>query len=359
MRLFISYAHVDIYLVRTTIVDILRAAQYDPWFDHNLLPGQDWQEALLKAIMECDAFIYAVTPESAKSDWCIWEFTEAVKARKSVVPVLLQKTELPSFLEAIQYVDFTNGPTGDAVARLLGGLQQVPIKQVEAILISPTGIPSQAVDKIEQLTRKSRLLPLFEIAYNGLTLSDFIPSQHTFTDDERTREADYEFQSQVDTIRLCGKQVFEEEDQAELIRLLSNLNDEYNNYKKGILESQTKEPFPLLIVVDRIERFISNIQPTLSGKSLAAYTAGEILARWSLEPLHEHEAVPRTHANHLKYMVTAITRDSDVIELLDKQLNQYGQADPLDSSRWRIIREIYGTIKSSIVFHDLHFLDSS
>ena len=57
MRLFISYAHDDEETVRA-IVDLLRVGGHEPWFDAWLLPGQDWQAELLKAIQGFKAFVY-------------------------------------------------------------------------------------------------------------------------------------------------------------------------------------------------------------------------------------------------------------------------------------------------------------
>lgn len=124
MRLFISYAHVDKALVEEWIVEILRSGKHDVWFDDRLVAGQDWQRQLGDAIQNSDALVYALTPESVASEYCQWELAEAVRLGKPVIPVLLQaKTSLPQYLTGIQYVDFTEGPTGDAVARLMGGLQ--------------------------------------------------------------------------------------------------------------------------------------------------------------------------------------------------------------------------------------------
>src|SRR6185295_214098 len=118
MRLFISYAHVDKHQV-SELVDVLREAAYDPWFDHKLMPGQNWKVELLSAIQLCDAFLYALTPESVQSEWCQWEFSEAVKMGKPVIPVLLQaKTKLPEAINHYQYADFTDGPSPKSVARL-------------------------------------------------------------------------------------------------------------------------------------------------------------------------------------------------------------------------------------------------
>lgn len=133
MKLFISYAHVDEYCVRE-LVDILRDANYDPWFDQHLMAGSTWKAQLLEAIEWCDCFLYALTPESVASQWCQWEFAQAVNAGKPVIPVMIQSMPLDGVLSRIQYADFSQGPTPRAVAKLLGGVQN-------ARIISPIEVP--------------------------------------------------------------------------------------------------------------------------------------------------------------------------------------------------------------------------
>jgi DNA segregation ATPase FtsK/SpoIIIE-like protein len=150
MRLFISYARIDITQVKP-LVEILRTGGHDPWFDRELLVGDDWKAQLQKALEASDGFVYALTPDSVASEWCQWEFAEAVRLGKPVIPVLIrEETVLPPSIAARQYADFSDGVTGQAVARLLGGLaalaQKIPKKEVHAPA-SPSGSPA-SVDEL-------------------------------------------------------------------------------------------------------------------------------------------------------------------------------------------------------------------
>lgn len=135
MRVFISYAHVDKPQVRD-LVEILDAGGHDPWFDHHLTVGKDWMEELLKVIRQCDAFIYVLSPQSVESDWCQWEFQQAVELGKPILPVLLKKTFVPEPLSRLQYADFSEGPTARSAALLLGGL--LAARPVEPETVSPS-----------------------------------------------------------------------------------------------------------------------------------------------------------------------------------------------------------------------------
>lgn len=150
MRLFISYAHVDKYQV-SQLVEILRDGGYDPWFDHRLVPGQNFKKQLLDWITACDIFVYAMTPESLTSEWCLWELERAAEMQKPIIPVRMQKNiVLPKQLEDIQYVDFSDGPTPRVLAQLFHGLRvavTLPPEHVPPAPANPKGTPAQAIDQ--------------------------------------------------------------------------------------------------------------------------------------------------------------------------------------------------------------------
>lgn len=147
MRLFISYAHADHFQVKQ-IVEILRDAGHDPWFDHRLLPGQDWKATLQQAVNSADAFVYVLSPESIASEWCQWEFAEAVRSSKPIVPIRIQANiNPPEAITRFQWADFSQGPTPQAVAQLVGGISQagiVPPSTPIAAPLNPTDTPVQA-----------------------------------------------------------------------------------------------------------------------------------------------------------------------------------------------------------------------
>lgn len=152
MKLFICYAHVDRFQVNE-IVEILREAGHDAWFDYRLLPGQDWQAMIGQAVADCEVFAYTLSPESLASEWCQWEFAEAVRLGKPILPIRLQtNVKLPDAISRYQYADFSEGPTRSALARLFGGLHQaavIPLNALPPAPVAPEGIPAQAVEATE------------------------------------------------------------------------------------------------------------------------------------------------------------------------------------------------------------------
>ncbi len=160
MRLFISYAHVDKTIVQDWIVSKLVAGGHDVWFDTRLVAGQEWKQQLSDEIKRSDALVYCVTPESIASEWCQWELAKAIEFGKPVVPVLMQgRTKISRSLSQLQYVDFSDGPTGDAVARLMEGLQQLSPAQIPPAPTNPQGTPPQAIEP-ENPSSKNTMMKL-------------------------------------------------------------------------------------------------------------------------------------------------------------------------------------------------------
>jgi len=129
MRLFISYAHADRDAVEA-LAHVLERGGVEPWYDYELVPGEVWRERLAQEIAGCEAFLYALTPESVASEYCQWEFEKALALNKPVMPVLLKAgTEhLPTFpavLRARQWADLTRGLTPENTALLLNGLRRM------------------------------------------------------------------------------------------------------------------------------------------------------------------------------------------------------------------------------------------
>lgn len=129
MKLFISYAHADKPIVQLEIVKLLSDAQHDVWYDHNLLPGETWEEEINRELKSADIFIAVLSPDSVASKWCNYELTLAINLRKPIIPILLRKTPIPDSITSIQYVDFSqNKDKDEAKAKLLGGLNPLFLK---------------------------------------------------------------------------------------------------------------------------------------------------------------------------------------------------------------------------------------
>jgi hypothetical protein len=161
MRLFISYARVDQPVVRK-IVDLLTKGDHEPWYDEQLQVGERWKDQILREIQNRDIFLFILTPQSAESKYCLWEYREALHHGKPILPVLLARdTKLPPGLDELQYVNLTDGITAESTARLLGGLaslsRRLPQRTAKAVVRTlpsePQGIPP-GVDELYEPAAK-------------------------------------------------------------------------------------------------------------------------------------------------------------------------------------------------------------
>lgn len=96
--LFISYSHNDTELRKAMEIHLgalKRLGKVISWSDGQLVPGQDWNEAILRNLRSADIVLMLVSPDSLDSDY-IWkvEIAEAMKRQEQgkcrVIPVLLR-----------------------------------------------------------------------------------------------------------------------------------------------------------------------------------------------------------------------------------------------------------------------------
>ncbi len=120
MRLFVSYARVDKpYCVQ--IVDTLEV--HDIWYDQRLFAGQHWWKEILRRLDWCEGFVYLLSPDSVKSEYCRKEFELAQGLGRHIFPVLIHSdVTLPPSLTEVQYADLSKGLTPEAVKILLNSI---------------------------------------------------------------------------------------------------------------------------------------------------------------------------------------------------------------------------------------------
>ena len=120
MRLFISYASVDKYYC-LQIVDMLDI--HDIWYDNRLHAGQLWWDEIQRRVEWCEGFVYLLSPDSVRSEYCQKEFELARARGKHIFPVLIQnRTQIPDTLGALSCVDFSEGTTTEAVKSILNAI---------------------------------------------------------------------------------------------------------------------------------------------------------------------------------------------------------------------------------------------
>ena len=87
----------------------LKAEGFPVWLDQlDIPPGSRWDVEVEKALMESDIFMVIITKASSTSENVLDEIGYAIDNGKRMLPVLLEKTNIPLRLRRFQYVDFTD-----------------------------------------------------------------------------------------------------------------------------------------------------------------------------------------------------------------------------------------------------------
>src|SRR5688572_16546418 len=113
LKVFLCHAHEDKQAVRE-IYKRLVAKRVDAWLDEEkLLPGQDWDAEIMKALQESDAIIICLSKTSVSREGYVQrEIKEALDKAKEkpsgtifVIPAKLDDCEVPSYLKNWHWVE--------------------------------------------------------------------------------------------------------------------------------------------------------------------------------------------------------------------------------------------------------------
>ncbi len=117
LLVFISHASEDNTAAKR-LTKRLKDDGFDPWLDlERLLPGQDWNLEIEKAMRESGAILLCFSEESAsKESYIQKEYKRAMRIQEEkpegtifIIPVRLDECELPFYLREIQWVDYPDG----------------------------------------------------------------------------------------------------------------------------------------------------------------------------------------------------------------------------------------------------------
>jgi hypothetical protein len=108
-EVFLSYASPDKQIARQ-IANDLRSLGTSVWFDEeNLTPGQDWEDAISRAIRNANAVLVLISPKSLTSQWVAAEWRRALtQENRRLIPALIDGatySDLPPTLRSIHAVD--------------------------------------------------------------------------------------------------------------------------------------------------------------------------------------------------------------------------------------------------------------
>jgi hypothetical protein len=112
MNVFLSHSHEDqIYTDKIAIA--LKQAGHNVWYDNwDLNPGDNIITKIDEGLKSADVLILVVSDNSLNSEWVKKEFSaiafsEISKGSRRIIPVLIDKSSVPSYLASYLYIDFT------------------------------------------------------------------------------------------------------------------------------------------------------------------------------------------------------------------------------------------------------------
>jgi hypothetical protein len=119
---FISYSRRDQEFVRR-LHDALGQRDKTVWVDwEGIPPTSEWLREIREAIVEADAFAFALSPESANSRVCREELGFAVEQNKRIVPLLRREPDaemVPANLSSRNWIGFTDDEDFDRAVKTL------------------------------------------------------------------------------------------------------------------------------------------------------------------------------------------------------------------------------------------------
>jgi tetratricopeptide (TPR) repeat protein len=129
LNIFVCYASEDVEIV-TVLADRLESDSIKLWFDKvRLLPGQDWDDKIKKALQEVDLVLLCVSNASLEKEGYVQEEVSVALNRASslpkgevlIIPVKMKPCTLPEQLRAYHWVEYYQA---SGVEKLLVALQE-------------------------------------------------------------------------------------------------------------------------------------------------------------------------------------------------------------------------------------------
>ena len=114
LKVFISYSRKDSAAFADDLVLGLEDRGFAPFLDrHDIKPGEPWDTRLGALIEQSDTMVFVISPESVKSERCVWEVNKALGLSKRLLPVVYKSVaeeQIPAKLSDLQFVRFDTAP---------------------------------------------------------------------------------------------------------------------------------------------------------------------------------------------------------------------------------------------------------
>ena len=163
-QLFVSYARPDAVPVEQFVNALrqeyqARALPIDVWIDsEDLRPGEQWERAIQRALLNSFGLLIFVSPASMSSAWVRNELAVAASATyRFVVPIILKQVpDLPSALAQRQWEDLSNRLTPGAIRDAAANVADATARYLKKDHVAPPIRQAEVPKLAESLAREAR-----------------------------------------------------------------------------------------------------------------------------------------------------------------------------------------------------------
>ncbi len=115
---FLCYSKENKIVVREFFARLKKESWIDPWFDEeDILPGEKWQDSVVKAVRESHAVIVLLSKQALKQEGFFHKelnlaldtANEKPEGAIFIIPIRLEECVVPERLQTYQYVDYFGG----------------------------------------------------------------------------------------------------------------------------------------------------------------------------------------------------------------------------------------------------------
>lgn len=104
---FLSYSRADEVFALRLAADVRRAG-ISLWVDQlDIRPSERWDRAVERAVKDCRGIVVILSPRSVASDNVADEISFAIDGGKSVLPIMIERCNLPLRIARMQVIDAT------------------------------------------------------------------------------------------------------------------------------------------------------------------------------------------------------------------------------------------------------------
>ncbi|MEP7293851.1 MAG: toll/interleukin-1 receptor domain-containing protein [Chloroflexota bacterium] len=347
-HVFISYSKKNKAYARK-LADHLLANDFDVWIDDRIDFGANWEREIFKAIDDCAAIIVIMIPDSYESIWVQRERQHAENRNKQPFPLLLDGEVFP-FYNVIQYYDVPGDklPVEAFLERLA---TFVPRSETKGMDVATT---PQEKAKLRHEVATNSLVAMIDLPFYGLQIKHFL-TEIGFDDSS-------EFPSFMDMLRSCITQVFDGEGRDKFLRLVEEFETHFKHYFGNYIPEErigTREAAIALDYIGSVERRILNLEYSLQGVSLAAYTFGKLIGR--MEKIETSGKLVKLQEDTVRLLTVSIENlmpdkqiPADINEKIQEWVTINGDAN-LSNENWdkNIASNIYSTVRKIIIHNNI------